>query len=96
MFFKLLLQCKCSWRILRDILAQGGQSSDSALSGVQICESRNIMSESDKINPEINILTIISVKLFAMGKVIDVINSIHLLSGLLPGDCLLIKFWLTL
>ena len=54
------------------------------------------MSESDKINPGINILTIISVELFAMGKVIDVINSIHLLSGLLPGDCLLIKFRLTL
>ena len=54
------------------------------------------MSESDKINPEINILTIISVELFAMGKVIDVINSIHMLSGLLPGDCLLIKFWMTL
>ena len=96
MFFKLLLQCKCSWGILRDILAQGGQSSDSALSGVQICESRNMISESGKINPEIKVLTILSVELFALGKVIDVINSIHLLSGLFPGDCLLIKFWLTL
>ena len=31
-----------------------------------------------------------------MGKVIDVINNIHLLSGLLPGDPLLIKFHLSL
>lgn len=67
-----------------------------ALSDVQICESRNIISELGKINPEINVLTIISVQLLTMGKVIDVINRIHLLSGLLPGDCLLIKFWLTL
>ena len=67
-----------------------------ALSDVQICESRNIISELGKINPEINVLIIISVQLLTMGKVIDVINRIHLLSGLLPGDCLLIKFWLTL
>ena len=67
-----------------------------ALSYVQICESRNIISELGKINPEINVLIIISVQLLTMGKVIDVINRIHLLSGLLPGDCLLIKFWLTL
>ena len=55
-----------------------------------------MISESGKINPEIKVLTIISVELFALGKVIDVINSVHLLSGLFPGDCLLIKFWLTL
>ena len=67
-----------------------------ALSDVQIFESRNIISELGKINPEINVLIIISVQLLTMGKVIDVINRIHLLSGLLPGDCLLIKFWLTL
>ena len=38
----------------------------------------------------------ISVELCTMGKIIDVINNIHLLSGLLIGDPLLIKFHLSL
>ena len=40
--------------------------------------------------------THVSAELFTMGKIIDVIISIRLLSGLLPGDPLLIKFHLSL
>ena len=62
------------------LLARGGQSSGSALLGVEIYDSRIVVSESGNINQVITLLTIISIQLCTMGKIICIIAFIYSVS----------------
>lgn len=55
----------------------GGQSSGSALLGVEICDSHIVVSESGNTNQVVTLLTIIPIQLCTMGKIICIIAFIY-------------------